>query len=209
MAARMVLARLLAVELALAEAAEHVVEQGTNTGQRIREYQAEDGYKPNPDTGYPWCASFVGAMFAWVGRPLDELKRSASVGFLVQYARPLGWVIGPGGGWARGDVFCVKYRDGNTWHDHTGLVVKRHPDGSATTVEGNTGDAVLVRQRDADYMSRCDFIRVPGQVADPRPPKPPKRPKLVRWAIRDEPDVVQALRAHRAQLNANKRKAKT
>lgn len=198
MAARMVLARLLALELALAEAAEHVVEQGANTGKRVREYQAEDGYKPSPDTGYAWCASFVNAMFAWIGRPLTELKRSASVGWLVNYARPLGWLVKD---WKRGDIFAVKYRDGDNWQDHTGLVVKRHPDGSATTVEGNTGDAVLVRHRDADYMSRCDFIRVPGEVADPRPPKPPK---LVRWAIRDSPDVVKALRAHRAMLNKNK-----
>lgn len=198
MAARMVPARELALELALHEAAAHVVEQGTNTGARIREYQAEDGYKPSPDTGYAWCASFVNAMFAWIGRPLDELKRSASVGYLVQFARPLGWVVKD---WRRGDVFAVKYPDGDSWQDHTGLVVKRHPDGSATTVEGNTGDAVLVRHRDADYMARCDFIRVPGEVADPRPPK---RPKLVRWAIRERPDIVQALRIERDRLKVAK-----
>lgn len=185
-----------AVRIALKEAQQGVREQGgANTGPRVKQYQAEDGYEPANDTGYAWCASFVNACFAWAGRPLVELKRSASVGFLLTYARERGWVVAAP---ARGDVFCYRAADGDTWPDHTGFVLRRNADGSLRTVEGNTsgtsiaeGDGVYVKDRPRWFADRCSYIRVPGTTKEP--------PRLVRWAIKDTPEVIKFLRAQRAK----------
>lgn len=182
-----------AVQIALKEAAAGVREQGgANTGPRVREYQQTTSLG---GTGWPWCAAFVNACFAWAGRPLVELARSASVGFLDQHARANGWLADVP---QRGDVFCYRAADGDSWPDHTGLVLRRNPDGSLRTVEGNTsgtsiaeGDGVYVKDRPKWFADRCSYIRVPGETTVP--------PRLVRWAIKDTPDMIQWLRAQRAK----------
>lgn len=189
-----------ALRIALKEAQQGVREQGgANTGPRVRQYQAQDGYQPANDTGYAWCASFVNACFAWAGRPLVELKRSASVGFLLTYARERGWVVSVP---ARGDVFCYESAsDSDSWPDHTGLVLRRNPDGSLRTVEGNTsgtsiaeGDGVYVKDRPKWFADRCAYIRVPGETKE--------LPKLVRWAIKDTPEVIKRLKEERKKAKA-------
>lgn len=191
------LARERAVQLGLAEARRGVREVGYNTGPRVRLYQAEDGYKPSPDTAYAWCASFVNAMFDWAGRPLDELKRSASVGYLAIYASDRGWTVSTP---KRGDIFCMRKAPG-AWPYHTGLVVDVLPDGTIVTVEGNTsdssineGDGVYIKRRTPAQMANATYIRVPGQVDAPA--------RLVRWAIKDDPETIAKLKALRKKLNA-------
>jgi len=193
------LARERAVLLALEEARKGVREVGgNNRGPRVETYQRADGL---PGEGYAWCASFVNWCFLTAGRPLDELKRSASVGFLETYARGLGWLHAKP---ARGDVFCWRSNDGDTWPDHTGFVVAVNRDGSLRTVEGNTsstsvdeGDGVYVKTRPASFAARCSFIRVPGQVPAPKPKR-----RLYAWAIRDSREVIQALKERRRELKA-------
>ena len=181
-----------ATQLAVKEAAAGVREQGTNTGPRVKEYQATTSLG---GTGWPWCAAFVNWAFAQAGRPLVELTKSASVGFLDQHARTHGWLVNTP---QRGDVFCYRAADGDTWPDHTGIVLKRNPDGSLRTVEGNTsgtsiaeGDGVYVKDRPKWFADRCTYIRVSGETTVP--------PKLVRWAIKDTPDVIKYLREQRAK----------
>lgn len=189
--------RLLAVNAALKEAQAHVREEGgNNTGPRVRDYQASTSLT---GTGWPWCAAFVNWCFAQAGRPLDELHRSASVGFLQSYASQEGWLVTDP---QRGDIFAYESAaDSDSWPDHTGLVLQALPDGSLRTVEGNTsgssiaeGDGVYVKTRPASFAARCKYIRVPGDKVT--------APKLVRWAIRDTPAIVKQLKALRAKLKA-------
>lgn len=192
------LARERAVQLALGEARRGVREVGgNNDGPRVNEYQRADGL---PGENYAWCASFVNWCFVKAGRPLDELKRSASVGFLEMYARDLGWLRPRP---QPGDIFCVKLGP-DSWPDHTGFVVAVLPDGSLRTVEGNTssssideGDGVYVKTRPASFAARCTYIRVPGVVPAPRP-----KPRLYPYAIRDTREVIQALKERRRELKA-------
>lgn len=195
-----ILARERAVRFALGEAKKGVREHGTNTGPRVRAYQAKDGLKLPNDTGYAWCASFVNWCFWRAGRPLDELDRSASVGFLEANARKMGWLVDKP---ARGDIFCVKIDEGS-WPDHTGLVVKANQDGTLRTVEGNTsstsvdeGDGVYVKTRTRSFRDNSNFIRVPGRVAVPDP-----GPKTYKWQIEDTREVIQYLKRERAELHA-------
>lgn len=187
--------RLLAVNAALKEAAAGVREEGgNNTGPRVRAYQAST---PLTGTGWPWCAAFVNWAFKQAGRPLEELHRSPSVGFLQTYASQEGWLVKQP---ERGDIFCWESpADSDSWPDHTGLVLKLLADGSMRTVEGNTsgssvaeGDGVYVKTRPASFVARCTFIRVPGEKVT--------KPKLVQWGIRDTPAVIKQLKALRAKL---------
>jgi hypothetical protein len=152
-----------ATQIASAEARAGVKEVGTNTGPKVQVYQRADGLKLNPDTSYPWCAAFVCWAFEKAGRPLEELKESASVGFLLNYANQHGWgVTKP----ARGDCVCF-YWGSDNWPDHIGLVTEISG-GKVLTVEGNTGpdgrvgvDGVYFKTRDTERMA---FFRVPGEV---------------------------------------------
>lgn len=189
--------RLLAVNAGLKEAAAHVREEGgNNTGPRVREYQQATSLG---GTGWPWCAAFVNWCFAQAGRPLDELKRSASVGFLQTYASQQDWLVKVP---QRGDIFCYESAgDSDSWPDHTGLVLQLLADGSIRTVEGNTsgssiaeGDGVYVKTRPSSFAARCQYVRVPGDKQVP--------PKLVRWAIKDTPAVIRKLKEARAKLKA-------
>jgi hypothetical protein len=166
------LARERALQIALAEAAKHVHEEGgDNTGPRVRQYQAATGLG---GTGWAWCDAFCDFCFAEAGRPLTELQRSAGVELSYELAHKLGWTVAQP---ARGDLVCFQWDTGAL--DHIGMVVQPLPDGTIKTVEGNTspspgtghaqgeGDGVYVKIRPASCCAA--FIRVPGDVADPAP----------------------------------------
>ena len=125
------LARERAVQVAPAEAAKHVHEEGgDNTGSRVREYQAVTGLG---GTGWAWCDAFCDWCFAEAGRPLVELQRSAGVEVSYELAQRVGWLVSAP---ARGDLVCFQWDGGAL--DHIGIVVQPQPDGSVKTVEGNT-----------------------------------------------------------------------
>jgi len=160
------LARELALETALAEAAKHVHEEGGNTGSRVRQYQAASSLG---GTGWAWCDAFCDFCFADAGRPLDELERSAGVERTFELAQKKHWlVVDP----ARGDLVCFQWDSGPL--DNIGFVLEPLPDGSIKTVEGNTspmpgtehaqgeGDGVYVKVRPRRFCAA--FIRVPGEV---------------------------------------------
>jgi hypothetical protein len=166
------LARELALQMALAEAARNVHEVGgANTGPRVREYQASSSLG---GTGWPWCDAFCDFCFAEAGRPLEELERSAGVERTFELAQKKHWlVVDP----APGDLVCFQWDSGAL--DHIGLVVQPQPDGTIKTVEGNTaampgtghsqgeGDGVYVKIRPRQVCAA--FIRVPGEVPAPVP----------------------------------------
>jgi hypothetical protein len=166
------LARERALEMALAEAARHVHEEGgANTGPRVQQYQAASSLA---GTGWPWCDAFCDFCFAEAGRPLDELARSAGVELTFERAQKNGWLVAAP---ARGDLVCFQWDSGAL--DHIGFVVQPEPDGSIKTVEGNTeampgtghtqgeGDGVYVKIRPRHVCAA--FIRVPGEVPAPAP----------------------------------------
>jgi hypothetical protein len=136
----------------------------------VDRYQDADGLT-NPNYGYAWCASLMNWCFKRAGRPLTELKLSASVGNLLAEAKKRGWVHyhTP----ARGDLICFDWNTLNgpghgDWPDHIGIV--ESVNGSTLIcIEGNTaigndsnGGQVMRRTRS---MSMAEgFIRVPGNV---------------------------------------------
>jgi len=151
-------------ELALSAALEEVGVRevgGNNRGPRVSWYQKFDTYRPSPDTGYPWCAAFVNAMFAKAGRPLRELGRSAGVEYIFGRARALGWVVRKP---KRGDLVIFTF-------SHIGHVVRERGD-YIVTVEGNTGPVGAVSDSrnggDGVYKKRRHkslvraYVRVPG-----------------------------------------------
>lgn len=165
-----------ATKIAHQEAAKKVREQGWNTGPDVKKYQRADGLLLNPDTGYPWCASFVVWCFETAGRPLVELHESASVGLLLGHASKHGWRVQTP---QRGDLVCFYWGGaGDGWPDHIGFVSQVLPDGRLKTVEGNTsaddagsqdeGDGVFVKTRDPKRYPVA-YIRVPGEAGDPEP----------------------------------------
>lgn len=166
--------RELAVRWGEGEARKGVREVGgNNRGPRVSMYQGLDGLKIDPDTGYPWCASFVVAGYELVGRPLVELHESASVGLLLGAAGKHGWVVSKP---LRGDLVCFFWGgSGDSWPDHIGFV--RGVKGSTLlTVEGNTssgragsqddGDGVFMRERSMTAI-KMRYIRVPGEKENP------------------------------------------
>ena len=181
------LARELAVEMALAEAAKHVHEEGgANTGARVREYQAASSLG---GTGWAWCDAFCDFCFAAAGRPLDELERSAGVERTFELAQRRHWLVHEP---KRGDLVCFQWDSGPL--DHIGFVVQELPDGTIKTVEGNTapmpgighapgeGDGVYVKIRPRRVCAA--FIRVPGAAKGTKTaPKahPPGYDEWARW----------------------------
>jgi hypothetical protein len=166
------LARERALEMALAEAAKHVHEEGgANTGPRVKQYQEASSLS---GTGWAWCDAFCDFCFEEAGRPLDELERSAGVQHSFDLAKQKGWIVAEP---ARGDLVGFQWDSGPL--DHIGFVVQPMPDGSIKTVEGNTeamagtghaqgeGDGVYVKVRPRSVCAA--FIRVPGNVPDPKP----------------------------------------
>lgn len=168
------LARERALQLALAEAAMHVHEVGDNTGPRIQQYQAASNVK---GTGFAWCDAFCDYCFSEAGRPLEELGCSALVDQSFALAKQKGWIVTQP---ARGDLVCFQWPNTSSSLDHIGFVVQPQADGSIKTVEGNTspmagvghaqgeGDGVYIKVRPRSVCAA--FIRVPGDVADPKPP---------------------------------------
>src|SRR5262245_45812629 len=118
------LARERAVQLALAEAAKHVHEEGgDNTGARIQQYQAASNVR---GTGFAWCDAFCDFCFAQAGRPLQELSCSALVDQSFALAKQKGWLVTQP---AHGDLVCFQWPGTSSSLDHIGFVVQTLPDG--------------------------------------------------------------------------------
>lgn len=160
------LARIRALEIARGEIG--VQERGgPNRGPRVDQYQEADSL---PGVGYAWCAAFVQWCFKQAGRQLEN--GTASVGFLLSWAREKGWVVSRP---FKGDLVCFQFTSDN-WPDHVGFVERvlgLGPVLTLQTIEGNTsptdagsqdeGDGVY-RKRRVVRASRVAFIRVPGAV---------------------------------------------
>jgi len=137
--------------LAAAQAEVGVSEEppGSNDGARIAAYRtAVAGAAP----GVPWCAYFVSWAAAQAGAPLGENGSGfglvASIG---DWAARTGRLLPADGQPAPGDLILFGDR-------HVGLVESVNADGTITTVEGNSSDAVrrVVRSR----AETTGFVRI-------------------------------------------------
>lgn len=151
-----------ALRKAIGELGVHEEPSGSNSGPRVRQYQAATSLG---GTGWPWCMAFVCWCYKQAGHKLPY--PTASVGYFVDWARTSGVsVTRP----FRGDIVCYRF-DADNWPDHTGIVERvlaiRGKVFWVRTIEGNTsltsndnGGKVMRRTR---WHRRCSYVRIAGQ----------------------------------------------
>src|SRR3954470_23945855 len=135
------------VAMAQAEVGQAEQPPGSNDSPRIAQYRSAVAGAPGPG---PWCAYFASWAARQAGTPLGEY----------------------GQGFARvDDVWAWGVRSGRTtqtpqpgdlvvWDEHIGIVESVKPDGSITTVEGNSSDAVSHRTYGPDHGGAVGFVRI-------------------------------------------------
>lgn len=87
--------------------------------------------------GYSWCVMFLWWCFRTSGESAAFYGggKTASCGQLMRFYQGLGrWVKT---GYQPGDIVILNF-SGTQDTEHCGLVIEAHPDGSVTTIEGNT-----------------------------------------------------------------------
>lgn len=116
------------ITVAAREVGVHEVPWGTNTGTRVRQYQASTDL---PGTGWPWCNAFVKWCHARSGVPDDGLNSPATAitaarayqqGAVVSYPVVGGYLCWPG--------------------KHIALIERVYNRTTVGTIGGNEGDAV-------------------------------------------------------------------
>lgn len=124
---------------------------GSNSGPRIREYQASTDLG---GTGWPWCGAFV--QWVWERAKVSTKACSASTQVFSDRAQAMGMTGAP----RPGAAFVIP-------GVHTGLLVASAGGSTWHTCEGNSGDMVARRVRN---ISGCVIV-VPKELAT-TPPRP-------------------------------------
>jgi hypothetical protein len=134
------------VKIALAEVGvqEQPPGSGSNTGPRIKQYQAVTELG---GTGWPWCSAYV--QWVWTQAKIATAICSASTDVFATRARATGLTGTP----RPGAAFIVP-------GVHTGLLVASAGGSTWHTCEGNSGDQVARRVRD---ITGC-VIAVPKEL---------------------------------------------
>ena len=106
---------------------------GSNDGPAIAVYRsAVQGAQP----GEPWCAYFASWAAAQAGTPLGDAGQGlGSVAEITDWAQRTGRYLPAGSTPQPGDL--ILFGD-----EHVGVVESVNPDGSLTTIEGNSDSAV-------------------------------------------------------------------
>ena len=110
--------------------------------------------KPVSGSAYPWCATFISWLFK------DEpalLKKTASCANMLSWCEKNNLMVSKP---EPGCIVFFKYSTNNRRTNHVGLVIKTNPNGSITTIEGNTsktsndnGGAVMERVRTSNIVA--------------------------------------------------------
>ena len=151
-----------ALKIAIQEIGVREQPDGSNTGPRVREYQAATWL---PGTGWPWCAAFCGWAYRHAGYVFPD--RSAGAWDLVDRAVRNGWAVTVTAAGARpGDLVAFRVGSGHV------ALLERYDPSTATvhTVDGNVSNMVARRGRPVSQVYR--IVRV---KADPGVPVPPAR----------------------------------
>lgn len=140
---------LVSLLLSLAEKEIGTREEGTNTGKRVREYQAATNLE---GTGWPWCSAFLVWLFREAGKqvslPFKRPVTAAAFGW-EEWARKEGQkLIERPASVKRGDVVIFSF-------SHIGICSKDSDEnGTFESIEGNTnaagereGGAVMKKRR--------------------------------------------------------------
>jgi hypothetical protein len=140
------------VRLAQQELQAGVAEQppGSNDSPRIAQYrQATAGSGVGP-----WCAYFTSWAAREVGAPLgDNGQGFGRVDDVWAWAERTGKSIPAGSGPPQPGDLVV-------WDEHIGIVESVKPDGSITTIEGNSSNRVSHRDYGADANGAIGFVRI-------------------------------------------------
>jgi hypothetical protein len=126
--------------LAIAQAEIGQAEQppGSNDSPRIAVYRTAT---QGSAAGVPWCAYFVSWAAAQAGAPLgDHGQGLGAVAQIEDWARRTGKLLPAGATPRPGDLILFGSH-------HVGIVESVAADGTITTVEGNSGNAVRRRER--------------------------------------------------------------
>jgi hypothetical protein len=141
------------VRLAQQELQAGVAEQppGSNDAPRIAQYRQATAGAPGPG---PWCAYFTSWAAREVGAPLgDSGQGFGRVDDVWAWAERSGKAIPAGSGSPQPGDLVV-------WDEHIGIVESVKPDGSITTIEGNSSNRVSHRDYGPDANSAIGFVRV-------------------------------------------------
>ena len=124
---------------------------GSNDSARISEYRSA---VPGGGVG-PWCAYFASWVAAQNGTPLGENGQGfARVDDVYAWAQRTGRAVpaGPGVQPKPGDLII--------WDEHMGIVDSVAPDGTITTIEGNSSDSVAQRTYGPDGGGALGYVRM-------------------------------------------------
>ena len=128
------------LEVACGEIGSREQPPGSNRGPRVDQYTNWVGV-PADKSGPPWCAAF--ASWCWThasgGSPFGRLL---SVYKISEWARNERCIVPAGTPLEPGDVWCILGLRGSRFSGHCGLVAHVFGDGTAATIEGNSGGAV-------------------------------------------------------------------
>ena len=140
------------VAMAQAEVGQAEQPPGSNNSPRIAQYRSATAGAPGPG---PWCAYFTSWLSRGAGVPVgDHGEGFGSVDALYAWAQKSGRAIPASSGQdpKPGDLIV--------WDEHIGIVESVKPDGSITTVEGNSSDAVSRRSYGPDHGGAVGFVRI-------------------------------------------------
>jgi uncharacterized protein (TIGR02594 family) len=146
------------VPIAERELGVHEVPMGSNTGHRVREYQAATFLG---GTGWPWCAAFVN----WVWRRAGTKwpYHSASAWGMLSWAHAHGAQV-----WLpkAGDAVVFNWGDGHI------AIFTRFIAGGVEVIGGNQDDQVSRKVYPKSTVK--GYINATKFTAHPKPPKPRK-----------------------------------
>jgi hypothetical protein len=127
-----------ALEVAQAEIGQAEQPPGSNDSPRIAVYRSA---VQGAAAGQPWCAYFVSWAAAQAGAPLgDHGQGLGAVAQIEDWARSTGKLLPADATPRPGDLILFGSQ-------HVGIVESVGADGTITTVEGNSGNAVRRRER--------------------------------------------------------------
>ena len=124
---------------------------GSNDSARISQYRTA---VPGGPVG-PWCAYFASWVAAQNGTPLGETGQGfARVDDVYAWAERTGRAVpaGPGAQPKPGDLII--------WDEHMGIVESVAPDGTISTIEGNSSDSVAQRTYGPDGGGAIGYVRM-------------------------------------------------
>lgn len=123
---------------------------GSNDSPRIAQYRHATA---GSGVG-PWCAYFVSWAARQAGAPLgDSGQGFGRVDDVWAWAERTGKAIPAGSRRPQAGDLVV-------WDEHIGIVESVRPDGSITTIEGNSSDQVSRRTYGSDANGAIGFVRV-------------------------------------------------